>query len=123
DDAGRIARRLHRETGHTVVVLQRRGSGVQPLALRAGQGAEEFREHNAPFEHLCATAGGVALLAQLPDDVVDQHLVLDPWPLAAPTAPSGPDQVRELIAQVRAGEPVAERSWTIPGQACIALPW
>jgi DNA-binding IclR family transcriptional regulator len=126
DEASRVARRLHRETGRTVAVLQRRGSGAQPLALRASQGAgqeADFRDHAAPFEHLCATAGGVALLAQLPDAVVDQHLALDPWPLSAPTAPAAPDQVRELIAQVRGGEPVAERSWTVPGQACVALPW
>lgn len=122
-EATDLAGRLLRETGHTVAVLQRRGSGAQPLALCEAEAAEDFREHAAPFEHLCATAGGVALLAQLPDDLVEQHLALDPWPLASPTAPSGPDEVRALLAQVRSGSAVAERSWTIPGQACIALPW
>ena len=27
------------------------------------------------------------------------------------------------MAQVRSGSAVTERSWTVPGQACIALPW
>lgn len=122
-EATDLAGRLLHETGHTVAVLQRRGSGAQPLAVRAAEGAGDFREHAAPFDHLCATAGGVALLAQLTDDLVDQQLDLDPWPLESPTAPSGPSEVRELVAQVRSGSAVTERSWTVPGQACIALPW
>lgn len=122
-EASDLAGRLLRETGHTVAVLQRRGSGAQPLALCEAEGTEDIREHAAPFEHLCATAGGVALLAQLPDDLVEQHLALDPWPLESPSAPSGPEEIRDLLAQVRSGSAVSERSWTVPGQACIALPW
>lgn len=122
-EATDLAGRLLRETGHTVAVLQRRGSGAQPLALCEAESTKDFREHAAPFEHLCATAGGVALLAQLPDDLVEQHLALDPWPLESLGAPAGPDEIRDLLAQVRSGSAVSERSWTIPGQACIALPW
>jgi DNA-binding IclR family transcriptional regulator len=122
-EAADLAGRLLRETGHTVAVLELRGSGAQPLAVCARAGAEDFREHPAPFDHLCATAGGVALLAQLADDVVDEHLDLDPWPLESPTAPAGPGEIRELVAQVRSGAPVTERSWTVPGQSCVALPW
>lgn len=118
-----VAGRLGRETGHTVAVLQRRGSGAQPLALHEAPGSADFREHPEPFEHLCATAGGIALLAQLPDETVDQYLDVQPWPLASPMAPSGPEAIRELVAQVRAGSAITERSWTVPGQACIALPW
>lgn len=118
--AGRLADDLHARTGQAAVVLRLAGTGAQPLAAR-GDGLP--LEPEEPFEHLWSTAGGIALLAQLPDREVDRLLDVRPWPSYSPASPSGAEAVRALVRQVRAGGTAEERAWTVPGWGCTALPW
>lgn len=111
---------LHARTGHTAVALRLAGSGAQPLATR---GAGVPLEPEEPFEHLWATAGGIALIAQLSDRELDRLLDVDPWPAYGPDAPGDAAAVRELVRQVRAGGAAEERGWTVRGWGCTALPW
>lgn len=111
---------LHARTGHTAVVLRLAGSGAQPLATC---GAGVPLEPEEPFEHLWATAGGIALVAQLSDRELAGLVDVDPWPAYGPDAPRDAAAVRELVRQVRAGGAAEERGWTVRGWGCTALPW
>ncbi|GAA1546488.1 helix-turn-helix domain-containing protein [Nocardioides humi] len=118
--AARVAARLHERTGLTSVVVRLAGEGGQPVAVAGPTG---FLDPEGPYEHLWCTAGGIALLAQLPDAELDRRLAVTPWPQPSADAPADADAVRALIRAVRAGAPAEERSWTLPGAGCIALPW
>lgn len=118
--AQRLVDGLHARTGRTAVVLRLAGSGAQPLAT-SGTGVP--LEAEAPFEHLWATAGGIALIAQLPDRELAGLLDVQPWPAHGPGAPGDAAAVRELVRHVRAGGTAEEREWTVPGWGCTALPW
>jgi len=115
-----MADRLHQETGLTAVVLRLAGDGARPVAVA---GPADFLDPEAPYEHLWSTAGGIALLAQLPDAELDRRLDVSPWPRPSPAAPRDAAAVRALVRSVRAGAPAEERSWTIEGAGCVALPW
>lgn len=117
--ATRLAQQLHDRTGLTAIVLRLAGDGAQPIALA---GSSELLEPEAPYVHLWATAGGIALLAQLPDPEVERRLAVDPWP-EAPTALPGPEAVLEMIRTVRSGSPAEERRWTVAEAGCTAVPW
>ncbi|MDQ6524851.1 helix-turn-helix domain-containing protein [Nocardioides sp. LHD-245] len=118
--AGRVAARLHERTGLTAVVVRLAGDGARPVAVA---GPADFLDPEAPYEHLWLTAGGIALLAQLPDPELDRRLDVTPWPRPSPAAPRDAAAVRDLVRTVRAGAPAEERSWTVEGAGCIALPW
>ncbi|MBM0126221.1 helix-turn-helix domain-containing protein [Pimelobacter simplex] len=118
--AARVAAELHERTGLTAVVLRLAGDGSQPVAVA---GPTDFLEPDEPFEHLWSTAGGVALLAQLPDADLDRRLAVSPWPRPSGAAPRDVAAVRRLVRSVRAGAVAEERSWTIAGVGCVALPW
>lgn len=122
--ASRLAQRLHDATGLSSSVVRLAGSVTQPLAVRP-MDAAEWLDPPEPFEHLWTTAGGIAVLAQLPDPDVDRMLEVDPWPEPSRDAgaPRGPEAVRALIRGVRAGAMAEEHEWTIPGIACMACPW
>lgn len=113
---------LGESTGLTAVAVRVAGSSAQPLALHEG-GGSGFREGATSFDHLVCTAAGVALLAQLPGPALRAHLSLDPWPELRGDAPRGPAEAEVLVARVRAGEPAVETGWTVPGLACVAVPW
>lgn len=117
-----LADRLSATTGLSASVVRLAGSVTQPLAV-CSPDADAWLDPPEPFEHLWATAGGIAVLAQLPDTEVDRLLSVHPWPAHAPEAPSGPAAVRELVRAVRTGATAEERGWTISGVGCIALPW
>lgn len=118
--AGRLAEAIHDRTGLAAVVLRLAGEGAQPVAVR---GPQEFLDDDEPFDHLWATAGGIALLAQLPDPELSSRLAAGHWPSHPPPAPQDPEAVLSLVRSVRAGAPAEERSWTIDGAGCLALPW
>ncbi|WGY01735.1 helix-turn-helix domain-containing protein [Nocardioides sp. QY071] len=118
--ATRVAAQLHERTGLTAVVLRLSGDGSQPVAVA---GPTDFLEPDEPFEHLWSTAGGVALLAQLPDPELERRLAVSPWPRPSAAAPRDAADVRRLVRAVRSGSAAEERSWTIAGVSCVALPW
>lgn len=134
-DAAEVRRRatlvvdeLHAQTGRTAIVLRLAGTGAQPIASRsasrgARRGEAAALEPDEPFEHLWSTAGGIALIAQLPDPALEALLAVDPWPVYSPAAPGDADAVRAHVQHVRAGGTAEERSWTVPGLGCSALPW
>lgn len=117
-----LADRLSAATGLSASVVRLAGAVTQPLAV-CSPDAVAWLDPPEPFEHLWATAAGIAVLAQLPDTDVDRLLSVSPWPAHAPGAPTGPAAVRALVSAVRAGSTAEERGWTIPGVGCIALPW
>lgn len=121
--AGTVARRLREDTGHSALVLQLRGRSVQPLAFERSETMPALPDLQDPFEHLWATAVGLALLSQLATDDLAPHLDLSPWPTRAGGVPGGPDEVHALLSDLRLGVPVVERSWTMPGLGGLALPW
>jgi DNA-binding IclR family transcriptional regulator len=118
--AGRLVAELHERTALTAVVVRLAGDGAQPVAVR---GTADFLEPEAPYDHLWVTAGGLALLAQLPDAELERRMDVDPWPTASPAAPGDAAAVRSVVRRIRGGAPAEERSWTIAGAGCIALPW
>ncbi|WP_110181884.1 IclR family transcriptional regulator [Nocardioides solisilvae] len=118
--AGATVRRLREETGHAAVVMQLRPQGPLPLAIEWSETTPEVQEE--AFEHLWATAGGLALLAQLPEEDLDDHLDVDPWPSRA-GGPASVDEVHALLSQARSGVPLVERSWNVQGLGCVAVPW
>ena len=121
--AGDVVHRVSQEVDLTVVALRVAGTGAQPLALHEGLDAGPVRETDAAFEHLVCTAAGVALLAQLPDEAVRPHLSIDPWPTLGGDGPRSPAEAEALVQRVRTGAAVIETGWTMPGFACIAVPW
>jgi DNA-binding IclR family transcriptional regulator len=124
DRADALVAELSARTGLSAAAVQLAGTGAQPLAARESPAAAGFLHAEEPYDYLWGTAGGVAVLAQLADEALDPHLADDPWPaLPGVAAPSSADEVRGLVAEVRLGEPAYERGWTIPGVACLALPW
>lgn len=117
----RVTRALHEHTGLTAVIIRLAGEGAHPVAVA---GPTDFFDPAAPYENLWSTAGGIALLAQLPDHDLDRRLATHPWPRpVSQTAPADAAAVRSLVRSVRAGVPVHERSWSIRDAACIAVPW
>jgi DNA-binding IclR family transcriptional regulator len=122
-EAAEVTGRLHERTGLTAVALVLAGRGAQPLSMAGAAGFDVVRREARPFDSLVATAGGIALLAQLPPGQVRARLALDPWPDIDGDGPQDAVAVEELIAQVAAGGVVEECGWTVPGLACIAAPW
>jgi len=121
--ATRVVETIHEETGLAAVTLQLAGRMAQPIAIAGPELIHPVRAEEGPFEHLVATAGGVALLAQLPDDAVRSHLAIDPWPRLRGNGPEDAPAARELVEDTRREGIVSEREWTIPGLACLAAPW
>lgn len=121
--AGMVARRLREDTGQSALVIQLRGRSVQPLAFERSETMPAFTDLADPFEHLWASAAGLALLSQLPSHDLAPHLDLSPWPSHGGGIPAGPDEVHALLGDLRLGVPVVERSWTMPGLGGLALPW
>lgn len=122
-EAAEVTARVHARTGLTTVALSLAGRGVQPLSMAGDATFDDVRRQARPFESLVATAGGIALLAQLPAAQVRAHLALDPWPEIDGDGPQDPADVDALVDQVAAGGVVEEHGWTVPGLACIAAPW
>ncbi|MDO9410401.1 IclR family transcriptional regulator [Patulibacter sp.] len=120
--AARIAHVVSGLTGASVFVMQL--AGVRPLlaATTPGPDAPSADGWDPPTA-LWATAGGIALLAQLPPDEVDPFVAEDPWPRFSAASPEGPDEVRDLVAAVRSGAAAREVAWSHPAAACIAVPW
>lgn len=121
--AARLTAEVHERTGLASIVLRLAGDGAQPVAVAGTAEQQALLEPEEPYTHLWATAGGIALLAQLADGDLHQRLALDPWPPAGSGVPAGPDAVLAHVQAVRAGAPAEERSWTVPGTGCTALPW
>ncbi|MSW53416.1 MAG: hypothetical protein F2817_21320, partial [Actinobacteria bacterium] len=72
---------------------------------------------------LWATAGGIALLAQLPPEEVAPFVAENPWPRYSAASPASAADVLRLVAEVRAGEAARETAWSHPAAACLAVPW
>lgn len=121
--ASDVVRRVGDGTGLTAVAVRIAGTGAQPLALHEDGLAGDFREGAAAFEHLVCTAAGVALLAQLEPRAVRAHLALDPWPELQGDGPRSATEAAALVARVGRGAPAVEHGWTVPGVACVAVPW
>ncbi len=117
--ATRLTEEVHGLTGLTAIVLRLAGDGAQPVALA---GSPPHLEREEPYAHLWATAGGIALLAQLPDPEVERRLAVDPWP-RSPAALADASAVLAVVRTVRAGAPAQERGWTVAGSGCTAVPW
>ncbi|WP_320671515.1 helix-turn-helix domain-containing protein [Patulibacter defluvii] len=122
DRAARIARTLTERTGLNGYVLLLAGSGVLLLAATTGVHVPSGRGWRMRDE-VWATAGGIALLAQLPEDEVARFVDQDPWPLVGPAGPRDAGEVLEAVARARAGETACERRWTSIDNACLARPW
>ncbi|MEV4423482.1 helix-turn-helix domain-containing protein [Patulibacter sp. NPDC049589] len=120
--AARIAHVVSGLTGATTFVMQLAGS--RPLLVATTPGPETPSADGwDPPAALWATAGGVALLAQLPPADVEPFLSEDPWPRYSAASPEDPSAVRRLVAAVREGGAARERAWSHPASACIAVPW
>lgn len=122
DRAARIARTLAESTGLNAYVLQLAGTGALLLAAASGSRAPSGRGWRLPAE-VWATAGGVALLAQLPEPELERYVDHDPWPQIGPAGPRDADDVRAAVAGTRAGAAAYERRWTSIDGACLARPW
>jgi len=121
DRATEMAALLSGLTRLNAYVQQLAGSGMLLLAAATGAHVPGMRGWRQPTE-VWATAGGIALLAQLPQAGVDVHVAQDPWPCLGPGSPSRPAVLAE-IARSRAGETAIERRWTSLDTACLARPW
>jgi DNA-binding IclR family transcriptional regulator len=120
--AALIARTLTEQTGLNAYVVLLAGSGVLLLAAAIGVHGPSARGWQMRPE-VWATAGGIALLAQLPADEVDRFVDQDPWPLVGPAGPRDADEVLDAVAEARAGAAACERRWTSIDNACLARPW
>lgn len=122
-EATRLTGEVHKRTGLTAVALRLAGRAAQPVA---GAGLERFepvRPEARPFSALPLTAGGLALLAQLPDAAVAAHLALDPWPDLGGDGPEDAAAAWELVRLARQTGAVSEREWTVAGLSCLASIW
>ncbi|WP_036726049.1 helix-turn-helix domain-containing protein, partial [Patulibacter minatonensis] len=120
--AARIAHVVSGLTGGTTYVMQLAGPRPLLIATTPGPEAPSTDGWDAP-EALWATAGGIALLAQLAPGGVAPFVAQDPWPQYSAASPGSADAVRGLVAAVRDGAPARERGWTHPAAACLAVPW
>lgn len=116
-----LVRDIGESTGLTAAVLRLAGRVAQPLAVH-GEDASVF-EHEAPFEHLAATAAGLAVLAQVPPSDAEPRLAEVPWADLGGDAPGDVDGARRLLERVRGGDAAVESGWTTPRLGCVALPW
>lgn len=135
-----VCERLVERTGLSACVLRLAGSVAQPVAMRSAEPAP-WLDPPEPFEDLWSTAGGLALLAQLPDERVDALLRDGCWPAVTDQRPDDdrPDEhppadalwqrasdaasVRAQLSSIRLGGVAEEHGWTVPGLACLAMPW
>ncbi len=120
--ATRIAHILSGLTGASTFVMQL--AGVRPLLVATTPGPAAPSPHGwEPPDAVWATAGGIALLAQLPPEAVEPLVAEDPWPRYSADSPADPATVRALVDEVRAGAVARESGWTHPAAGCLALPW
>jgi DNA-binding IclR family transcriptional regulator len=120
--AARIAHVVSGLTGGSTYVMQLAGSRPLLVATTPGPAAPSTHGWDPP-EAVWATAGGIALLAQLPPDGVEPLVAEDPWPRYSADSPADPAAVRALVDEVRGGAVARESGWTHPAAGCLAVPW
>lgn len=123
--AARIAHVVSGLTSASAFVMQLAGSRPLLVATTPGPGAPSADGWDPPSA-LWATAGGIALLAQLAPADVAPFVAEDPWPrysAASPASPASAEAVGALVDAVREGGASREAGWSHPAAACIAVPW
>ncbi|NRQ48797.1 IclR family transcriptional regulator domain-containing protein [Aeromicrobium stalagmiti] len=121
--ADEIARLLSGITTIAAIVTQLQSSSMVSIAATVPPPYQPLTESGAPVQRTWLTAAGIALLAQTPHDEVAAMLDGDTWAPVTASTPADAQAVIALVDAARSGEPVTEHGWTIPGCACIALPW
>ncbi|MCD6640434.1 MAG: helix-turn-helix domain-containing protein [Nocardioides sp.] len=116
-----VVRELGDSTGLTAAVLRLAGRAAQPLVVH-GADASMF-EHEAPYEHLAATAAGLAVLAQVAPEDAEARLAEVDWADLGGDSPEDVAGAHHLLEQVRGGGAAVESGWTSPRLGCVALPW